>query len=101
MRYHFYSSFLNEYIRQNYPNPFNPSTNIKYALPQNSFVSIKVYDILGREVKTLVNTELPAGNHSIIWKGDDNDGQSISSGTYFYKIQSDNFSQVKKMILMK
>jgi hypothetical protein len=88
-------------LSQNYPNPFNPSTNIKYALPQNSFVSIKVYDILGREVKTLVSSELPAGNHSVVWKGDDNSGHSVSSGTYIYRIHTDNFVQTKKMILIK
>ena len=91
----------NYVLYQNYPNPFNPSTNIKYALLQNSFVSIKVYDILGREVKTLVSSELPAGNHSIVWKGDDNNGHSVSSGTYIYRIHTDNFVQTKKMILMK
>lgn len=88
-------------IFQNYPNPFNPSTNITYALPQNSYVSIKVYDMLGREVKTLVSSELSAGNHSVIWNGDDNNGQLVSSGTYIYRINTINFVQSKKMILMK
>jgi hypothetical protein len=88
-------------LSQNYPNPFNPTTNITYALPQNSYVSIKVYDMLGREVKTLVNTEMLAGNHNVDWNGENNLGFKVSSGTYIYRITAGNFVAVKKMILIK
>ncbi|MCX6167709.1 MAG: T9SS type A sorting domain-containing protein [Ignavibacteriales bacterium] len=88
-------------LSQNYPNPFNPSTRITYSLPQNSFVSIKVYDMLGREVRSLVNTEMLSGNHSVEWSGIDNAGSKVSSGTYIYRITAGNFVAIKKMILVK
>lgn len=88
-------------LSQNYPNPFNPATKITYALPQNSFVSIKVYDMLGREVKSLINNEMLAGNHSVDWNGENNSGFKVSSGTYVYRITAGNFVAVKKMILIK
>jgi hypothetical protein len=80
---------------QNYPNPFNPSTIIKYQVPEDAFVIIKVYDILGKEVRTLVN-EKTAGYHSVNFNG-----SNLSSGIYFYSIAAGNFCQVKKMILAK
>ncbi len=83
-------------INQNYPNPFNPSTKIKFALPQNSHTKLIVYDLLGREIQTLINKELDAGYHEIIF-----DASIFPSGIYFYRIQSGNFIQTKKMILMK
>ena len=64
-------------------------------------VSIKIFDMLGREVKTLVNSEVPAGIHSSVWRGDDNYGNSVSSGTYIYRINADNFIESRKMILLK
>ncbi|NJD23433.1 MAG: T9SS type A sorting domain-containing protein [Melioribacter sp.] len=88
-------------LSQNYPNPFNPTTKITYTLPQNSFVSLKVYDMLGREVKSLVNNEMLAGNHSVDWNGENNSGFKVSSGTYIYRITAGNFVSVKKMILIK
>jgi hypothetical protein len=86
---------------QNYPNPFNPSTLISYALPTNSFVSLKIYDMLGREVKTLVNTEQSAGIMNVLWNGDNNFGSKVSSGTYIYVIKTSDFFKAKKMILLK
>lgn len=83
-------------LAQNYPNPFNPSTIINYQLAINSFVTLKVYDISGREVKTLVNEVKDAGYYSVQF-----DAKNLSSGTYFYKITSDKFSDVKKMIVVK
>ena len=83
-------------LYQNYPNPFNPATEIKYNLPQAGHVILKVYDILGREIATLVNEEKPAGNYRVKFNGND-----LSSGIYFYKLQEGNYSSVKKMILMK
>ena len=88
-------------ISQNYPNPFNPSTMINYSIPNSSLVSIVIYDLLGREVKTLINNEQNAGNYQVMWNGDNNYGSKVSSGTYFYSIRSSDFHQVRKMILLK
>jgi para-nitrobenzyl esterase len=81
---------------QNYPNPFNPTTIIRFEIPRESIVTIKLYDLLGREIKTLVNEEKTAGSYSYIF-----DGSSLSSGIYFYRITAGKFAQTKKMILMK
>ncbi len=83
-------------LAQNYPNPFNPSTKIKYSLPNNGFVTLKVYDILGEEVATLVEQKQIAGNYEINF-----DASNFTSGIYFYRIRTSNFSQVRKMILLK
>jgi hypothetical protein len=83
-------------LDQNYPNPFNPSTIIKYELPKESFVTIKLYDLLGREIKTLVNEDKPAGSYSFTFNGSD-----LSSGVYFYRMQAGDFLQTKKLILLK
>ena len=83
-------------LYQNYPNPFNPSTTIKYKVPSYSHVSLIVYDITGRQVRNLVNEEKPAGTYSVNFKADD-----LSSGMYLYRIVCGNFTQVKKMILLK
>ena len=83
-------------LEQNYPNPFNPSTMIKFSIPEASVVKIIVTDILGREVATLVNDELGAGNYSVSF-----DAAKISSGVYFYTLLTDSFKQSRKMLLMK
>ncbi len=83
-------------LSQNYPNPFNPNTVISYQLPVNSKVVLKVYDVIGKEVATLVNNEQEAGNHTAQFNG-----KGMSSGMYFYKLEAENFVQVKKMILLK
>ncbi len=83
-------------LSQNFPNPFNPSTTITYALPVNSNVSLSVYDINGREVMNLLNAQKPAGNHSIVF-----DGSTLSSGVYFYKLQTSRYIETKKMMLIK
>ena len=85
----------------NYPNPFNPTTTINYSLKENSRVSLKIYNIKGQKVKTLVNEVLPAGEHSIIWNGKNYNQQSVSSGIYFYKLKTVNFEKTKKMVLLK
>jgi len=88
---------LNEFsISQNYPNPFNPSTNIKYTVGNNQFVSIKVYDVLGNEIATLVNEEKPAGNYEVNFNA-----SSLSSGVYFYNLQAGSFVETKKLVLLK
>ena len=81
---------------QNYPNPFNPSTKIKFVIPQSSFVNLIVYDVLGREVATLVSEEKPAGEYEVEFNGD-----NFPSGVYIYHIKAGKFSQAKKLILMK
>ncbi len=81
---------------QNYPNPFNPTTTISFSLPSSTFTSLKVYDILGNEVANLVNEEKPAGNYEERF-----DASSLTSGTYFYKLQAGSFIETKKMILLK
>jgi len=88
-------------IAQNYPNPFNPSTTIKYQLPEISFVVIKVFDILGREVATLVNEEKPAGSYEVVFNAAQVSRPEIASGIYFYQLQAGNYSEIKKMILLK
>ncbi len=88
-------------LEQNYPNPFNPTTRISYSLPQNSFVTLKIYDMLGREVRTLVNQNINAGKISVDWNGDDNFGMKVSSGAYIYRIIAGDFVATKKMLLIK
>jgi N-acetylneuraminic acid mutarotase len=83
-------------ISQNYPNPFNPTTKINFALPKSGFVSLKIYDLLGREVATLVNEVKSAGQYTANFNA-----SQFTSGVYFYKIESNGFSQVKKMMLIK
>ncbi len=83
-------------LSQNYPNPFNPTTKINFALPKQGFVTLKIYDITGREIKTLVNEVKQAGNYTV-----DFNGSYLASGVYFYKIQSGDFVSVKRMVLIK
>jgi len=83
-------------LTQNYPNPFNPSTIISYELPENSLVQLKIYDILGREVATLVDEKQDIGYHNVSFNAN-----NLSNGIYFYKIHANNFAKVKKMVLMK
>ena len=84
------------FLYQNYPNPFNPSTTINYSIPDISYVTIKVFDVLGNEIETLVNEEKPAGSYEITWYA-----ENLPSGVYFYRLQAGDFIQTKKMILMK
>ena len=83
-------------LKQNYPNPFNPITTIKYQIPELNFVTIKVFDVLGSEIATLVNEEEPIGSYQIEF-----DATILSSGVYFYRIQAGSFVETKKMVLMK
>jgi hypothetical protein len=91
------NSFL---LSQNFPNPFNPSTTIRYEIPERSFVTIKIYDILGNEITTLVNEEKPAGSYEVEFNISSGIGNLVS-GIYFYKLQSGDFVQTKKMVLIK
>ncbi len=83
-------------LSQNYPNPFNLSTEISYRLLKQSFISLKVYDVLGNEVATLVNEEKPAGKYEVEFNG-----EGLTSGIYFYQLRAENFIETKKMNLMK
>lgn len=83
-------------LSQNYPNPFNPTTVIKYGLPKQGLVKLTIYDILGREVKMLVNEVKPAGIYNVSF-----DGSSLASGIYFYRLEAGDFKEVKKMVLVK
>ncbi len=83
-------------LEQNYPNPFNPSTNLEFGISRSGFVSLKIYDMLGKEVMTLVNSNLTPGTYKY-----DFDGTGLSSGIYYYTLSADNFSQTKRMTLIK
>jgi len=84
------------WLSQNYPNPFNPTTSIGFSIPKRSFISLKIYDILGKEVSTLVNEVRNAGSHTVTF-----DGSNLSSGIYFYRIETEDFIDTKKMTLIK
>jgi len=88
-------------LEQNFPNPFNPETVIKFSLPLDSRVTLKVYNILGQVVKSLVDQQLPAGNHSVTWDGKNEQGSDIASGVYFYRIKADNYESIMKMTLLR
>jgi len=88
-------------ISQNYPNPFNPSTVINYALPKSSLITIKIYNILGQEVKTLINSQLQAGYYTTQWNGDNNSGKTVSSGMYICRVDAGQYIKTIKMMLLK
>ena len=88
-------------LHQNYPNPFNPTTLIRYDLQINEHVSINIYDLTGKRVKSLVNTNQDAGYRSINWNATSDLGQPVSAGMYIYTIQTGEFRQTKKMVLLK
>lgn len=83
-------------LMQNYPNPFNPSTQIRFSLADKGLVTLKIYDVLGNVVKTLLNEEKPAGEYNVQF-----DAKSFASGVYFYVLHTGNFSMTKKMLLIK
>ncbi len=83
-------------LSQNYPNPFNPATEISFTLPVEGEVSLVVYDVLGNKIETLVKQTKPAGTYRITWNG-----TNYSSGVYYYRMESGNFVQTKKMLLIK
>jgi len=88
-------------LSQNYPNPFNPSTQIRYALAENTKVTVTIYNMLGSKVRTLVNNYQDAGFKNVLWNATNDNGASVSAGMYIYTIQAGNFYQAKKMILLK
>jgi len=88
-------------LYNNYPNPFNPVTTLRYNLPEDALVNITIYDIMGRIVRTLINSQQNAGFKSIQWNATNDAGSPLSAGLYLYKIQADNFVQTRKMVLLK
>jgi hypothetical protein len=88
-------------LHQNYPNPFNPTTQIRYDLPEDALVSINIYDLMGRSIKSLVNSNQSAGYRSIQWNATNDLGEPVSAGMYIYMIQAGEFRQTKKMVLLK
>ena len=88
-------------LQQNYPNPFNPVTTLRYDLPENGLVTIIIYDMLGREVKTLINQSQNAGYRTVIWNATNDYGKPVSAGTYLYQIQAGEYISTKKMVLLK
>lgn len=93
---------LGTHLGANYPNPFNPITTIEFTTENTkTHTELIIHNIRGQKVKTLINEKLDAGNHSIIWNGTDDNGQVVSSGVYFYEMNTGDYTSVKKMILMK
>jgi hypothetical protein len=95
------SEVYNTSLIGNYPNPFNPTTNISFSLANDSAVKIDVYNIKGQLIKTVANAEYEAGLHKITWNGKDTNGKKVSSGMYFYKLSTNNYTRVKKMLMLK
>ncbi len=88
-------------LGSNYPNPFNPETTISYSLKENTDVIIEVFNLKGQKVRTLVNENKNLGKHTVLWNGTDNNGESVSSGIYYYRMKTINLEETRKMILMK
>ena len=88
-------------LSQNYPNPFNPATVIEFSLPAAAHANLIIYNVLGREVATLVNENLPAGSYSVEWNGQEDSGSSAASGIYFYRLEAGDFGSTMKMVLVK
>jgi hypothetical protein len=94
-------------IWQNYPNPFNPTTTISFEIAETSKglktfeIYLRIYDVTGKLVKTLIDDELKSGYHSVIWDGKDERGNSVESGIYIYKLQADNYTETRRMTLLR
>ena len=88
-------------IGQNFPNPFNPSTNIPFILARSGLVTIKIYDLMGREIITLLDREINKGSHNVTWLGKDKFGKIMPTGIYIYQIKSGELIRSKKMNLLK
>ncbi len=100
-KYKFNAPISDYYLAQNYPNPFNPSTKISWQSPVSSWQTLKIYDVLGNEVATLVNEYKPAGFYEVEFNGHSDSGQNLSSGVYFYQLRINEFVETRKMILLK
>ena len=88
-------------LSQNYPNPFNPTTTVRYELPKTAQVRLDIYNTMGQLVKTLINRQVKAGYHTVMWNGKDENQMTVSSGIYYYRIKAGNFSRIHKMVFLK
>jgi hypothetical protein len=88
-------------LKQNYPNPFNLSTTIAFDLPRHSHAKLMVYNLLGERVATILDRDLPAGSHRVTWNGVNSQNQTAASGIYFYRLNAGEYSQTRKMVLVK
>ena len=88
-------------LKNNYPNTFNPSTSIKYILPNDGIVNLAVYDMMGKKIKTLINKFQKSGHKSVQWDATNHFGNKVPSGVYLYNIETGDFNQTKKMLLLK
>ena len=88
-------------LSQNYPNPFNPLTRIAYSLPKESIISVYICDVKGFKVKSLVNKNMNAGNHSFVWDSTNDRGDIVSTGIYFFTLQTSEFTSTRKMLFLK
>ena len=88
-------------LHENYPNPFNPITTLRYNLPEDALVNINIYDMMGRQVRTLVNSQQTVGFKSVQWNAINDKGTPVSAGIYLYSIEAGQFRQTKKMVLLK
>jgi hypothetical protein len=96
------SKTIKEYrLFANYPNPFNPETTLSFQIPERTRIRLSVYDVLGKTVNVLVEKELQAGTHSVQWQGIDKNGRAVPSGLYYYRLETESFSAVKKMLFLK
>ncbi|NQV18258.1 MAG: T9SS type A sorting domain-containing protein, partial [Armatimonadetes bacterium] len=91
----------NVVLHGNYPNPFNPETKISFSLPQDQEIELTVYNLKGQKVRTLYTGITSSGEQSLVWNGKDDDGKSVGSGLYFYKLRTENKVYSKKMLLLK
>ncbi len=92
--------FVNK-LEQNYPNPFNPTTTIRYSIKAPSRVSLRIYNVAGQLVRTLVKEHLKSNDYKVRWDGKDNAGNDVSTGVYFYRLTAGTFTQTKKMVLLR
>ena len=90
-----------EFSLGNYPNPFNPETIIRFSIPEDSNVKLEIFNIRGQRVRTLVNENLMRGNHQAVWNGIDENGRSVGSGIYMYRLQSEKQTMTRRMVLLK
>ncbi len=88
-------------LEQNYPNPFNPTTTIRFALPEASHVALRIFNMLGQEIRTLVDSQYGAGYHSVRWDGKTESGNAAASGVYVYQFRAGDFLQTRKMLLLR
>ena len=88
-------------LDQNFPNPFNPTTEIRFSLPKSALVKLEVFNVLGQQVAILVDNYMGAGLHSVVWDGKNSSGSSVASGIYLYRLTAGDFTEVKKMSLLK